>query len=125
MMILFAPNVCFVSVPHQHGSSVFRINRMLYILSIFRQTGPPHWLDALACGILDVKCFSQGHNDALPSSEIEPRANNLAVANLLSHPLSFIAANMNDSIKCLSLRTTTICPVWASNLQPYDYYMTV
>ena len=57
---------------------------------MFGQTGPSQRVDCLApgCGSVSVKCLSQRHNNALPSSETVPRVDNLAVANLRSYPLS-------------------------------------
>ena len=55
---------------------------------------------------MGVKCLSQGHNDALPSSETELRVDNLVVANLHSHPLSVTAASWDESVSAFSKDTT-------------------
>ena len=58
-----------------------------------------------------MKCLSLGHNDALPSSGTERRA------NLCSYPLSCNAVVWDDSVKCLSPgHNTTLCPHRTSNL---------
>ena len=56
-------------------------------------------------GTTGVKCFSQGRNDILPNSGIEPAADNLAIAYLCSYPLSCSAASWDDSVKCFSIRS--------------------
>ena len=39
---------------------------------VFSPTGPPRRVDCLAQWKISVKCFSQGHNDEMPDSSIEP-----------------------------------------------------
>ena len=45
------------------------------------------------------KCFFQGHNDALPSSGTEPKAENIAVSNLRSYSLGCTAASWDNRVK--------------------------
>ena len=52
--------------------------------------------------IIDVKCLSQRHNDTSPSSETKQTADTLAIANLRSFPLSYIAASRDENVKCFS-----------------------
>ena len=65
-----------------------------------------------------MKCLSQRHNNTLPSSRTKPKADNLAIANLHSYPLSCTTASWDDSIKCLSQgHNSTLCLVWVLTIK--------
>ena len=58
------------------------LNSMLCVVAIFSKIWSPQRVDCLApYGSIDVKCPSEGHNDTLPSSETESRADNLRLTN--------------------------------------------
>ena len=83
----------------QHESSVYTPIRSWIRHAIFSQTAQHDWyITWPRYGSLGSKCFSQGHNDTLPSSGTEPRADKLAVANLRSYPPSCTAASWNNSV---------------------------
>ena len=56
--------------------------------SLIRLGNHDGWIGWIRYGVIGGKCLSLGNNNALPSSETEPRANNLAVVNLHSYPLT-------------------------------------
>ena len=58
--------------------------------AIFSQTGlSRRGKDAwLPYGSININCFSHEHNDPLPRLGIEPRVDNLAIANSCSYPLT-------------------------------------
>ena len=66
----------------------------------FNETGTPRWADAWgSSGVIDIKWFSQGYYDALPSLRTEPRIENLALSSAELHRNYSCAS---DSVKCLS-----------------------
>ena len=99
-----------VCQPHQHESSVCHSSRSLIRHAIFSLTGPPRWVNCLA-QFREYRCkvfFPQGHNDTLPCSETESRQ---PCGCQLAFFIHRAAQGHNGRLY----------PVWASNLQPYNY----
>ena len=79
--------------------------RSLIHYAIFSQAGLPRRVYYLAPLWENKREVFQAHNNALHSSETEPRVDNLAIANMSSYPLSCTAASWDDCVKCLFPRT--------------------
>ena len=104
------PNVVYASRSIYH-INMDRLSTSLIMQSFVRLGQHDGKIVRLRNGNTGVKCVSQGQYDTLPSSGNEPRADNLAIANLQSQPLSCTATSWDDSVKCLSQkRNGTLCP---------------
>ena len=86
-----------VCLPHHHRLSN---EEACYVMqSLVRLSHHNRKITWPRYGGIDVKCLFQGHNDALPSSETEPRADKLAIAQLA------LLSTITFPIKCLSQKS--------------------
>ena len=76
--------------------------RSLIRYAIFSQTGPPRRVNCFAPlrEYRHKESFPRTQQNIAKFAETEPRADNLTIDNLRSHPQSCPAVSWDDSVKC-------------------------